>query len=344
MTETSDWRTRWIAALKEQHDLLFDKKNKTLKPEFAEYIHCPVCNSDRSRLLFEKDSFYYWRCKKCSMVFMNPRMNVAATHAFYNSNVNKIYNETKFDETSPSTEMDDLINLENVEFLSRFTRNEKGKLLEIGSAKGFFLQKAKEAGFEVYGLELNQPNFEYSKKMLGENIQSIDLFDAKFPNGKFDVVYMRDVIEHIANPLEFLREINRITRPGGLIFLETHNIDSWINRSAGERHTVIFGFEHPNHWSPKTLSLALKMSGYIVEKVAYNSLDCTLSEMIRYMTTYGFTTIYPKPITKKQQLLAKILALPYRYPIWSKIDQKFLPKMANFFGKGSTMKIIARKQ
>ena len=342
MFDLNDWMQRWNSALREQHDLLFDDAIKGLKSEYAEIISCPICGSTKAKLWFEKDWFYYWRCNKCSMVYMNPRMNLAATHSFYNSNVNKIYNETKFDKTSPSTEMDDQINYGNLKLLKQISGKENGMLLEIGSAKGFFLIKAKEAGFDVYGLELNQPNYEYSRNILGDCIMDVDLFDVKFEDNKFDVVYMRDVIEHIANPLEFLKEINRITKPGGVIFLETHNIDSWINRSARENHTVIFGFEHPNHWSPKTLSLALQKTGYQVINVTHTSLDCTLAEMRRYMLQPGFTTIYPKPPARSRLIMAKIIARLYGFSIMSKVD-RIMPRLANQFKAGSTMKVIARK-
>lgn len=342
MFDFNDWMQRWNSALRKQHDILFDNETKGLKTEYAETICCPVCGSNKAKLLFEKDWFYYWRCRNCSMVYMNPRMNLAATHSFYNSDVNKIYNETKFDEVSPSTEMDDQINYGNLKLLEQIAGKEKGTLLEIGSAKGYFLIKAKEAGYDVFGLELNQPNYEYSRKILGDCIMDIDLFDVKFEDGKFDVVYMRDVIEHIASPLEFLKEINRITKPGGLIFLETHNIDSWINRSARENHTVIFGFEHPNHWSPKTLSLALQKTGYQVINVTHTSLDCTFAEMRRYMLQPGFTTIYPRQATWSRQIMAKIIGRFYRLSIMSRIDQ-VTPRLANYFKAGSTMKVIAKK-
>lgn len=338
------WRERWVTALREQHQALFDPKAKSLKPEFAEYINCPVCDSPRSRFFFEKDWFRYVQCRDCSMVYMNPRMNVAATHSFYNSNVNAIYNETKFDQVSASTEMDDRINYANLGLLDQFRNGEKGALLEVGSAKGFFLSKAREMGYQVYGLELNRNNYEYSRKLLGDTILNVDLSDAGFEDGKFDVVYMRDVIEHIANPKSFLHEINRITKPGGLVFLETHNIESWINQFARERHVVIFGFEHPNHWSPKTLGLALAQSGFAVQKVVHASLDFTLADMLDYVVTPSFTTIFPQPVSRIKRLMVKWLLVPYhRFSIVAPLERKYLPRLANYFRRGSVMKVIARK-
>ncbi|MCX6056675.1 MAG: class I SAM-dependent methyltransferase [Chloroflexi bacterium] len=338
------WKERWAAALREQHQVLFDAKAKSLKPEFVEYINCPVCDSPRSSFLFEKDWFRYVQCRNCSMVYMNPRMNLAATHSFYNSNANAIYNEAKFKEVPGEIHIDDQINHGNMEMLDQYRNHQKGVFLEIGSAKGALLSKAREMGYEIYGLELNQVNCEYARRKLGDTILNMDLSEARFEAGKFDVVYMRDVIEHIANPNSFLHEVSRITKPGGLIFLETHNIESWINRFARERHVVIFGFEHPNHWSPKTLGLALSQNGYVVQKTMYASLDCTLADMLDYMVTPSFTAVFPQPVGRVKRLVAKrLLAMYRRFRVVSLFDRKYLPRLANYFRKGSVMKVIARK-
>ncbi len=343
MDKQFGWKGRWEGALREQHKLLFDYVAKSLKPIYAEYVDCPVCGSSNSMLWFEKDWFRHVRCQDCSMVYINPRMNQAATHSFYNSNVNAIYNETKFDEVSTSTDMDDRINFSNLELINDFRRSEQGVLLEIGSAKGYFLEKARAAGYSVYGLELNQKNYEYSRQRLGGTIKNVDLLDAGFEDGKFDVVYMRDVIEHIPSPKPFLQEISRIIKPGGVVFLDTHNIDGWIYQIAKDRHTVIFGFEHPVHWSPRTLGNILEQNGFLVRKVSQVSLDFTLRDILNYFLVPGFTTIYPKPVNNAMRLFVRFLLLPFRLKSVRWLDRKILPSIANFFGHGSVMKVTAQK-
>jgi 2-polyprenyl-3-methyl-5-hydroxy-6-metoxy-1,4-benzoquinol methylase len=334
---------RWKNALREEHKKLFDYENKNLKREFAEYVNCPTCESSDSTLWFDKDFFKHVRCNDCSMVYLNPRMNDAATISFYNGSVNSIYNETKFDEESCSTELDDEINLGNLRLLQNFRKEQKGTLLEIGSAKGFFLQKAREVGYEVYGLELNQKNYEFSKKKLGDTVLNKTLSDAHFNDDKFDVIYMRDVIEHIPSPKDLLTEMRRVLKPDGVIFLETHNVDGWIHRIAGAWHTVFFGFEHPIHWSVRTLSKILSENGFKVSKVKQVSLDFTLTDILSYKIRPGFTTIYPQSVNTKLIIPIKLLIRLMQLPVFRWFDRKVLPSIANFLGFGSVMKIIAQK-
>ena len=344
MSDTLSWLERWQSALLEQHALLFDYKTESIKSQFAEEVNCPVCDSSRAVLYFEKDWFRYVQCQDCSMVYMNPRMNQAATYAFYNSDVNAIYNETKFDQVSIEPSLDDQINFANLDLIDRHRTRTGGTLLEIGSAKGFFLSKAKERGYKVYGIELNKKNAEFSRQLVGDTVFDVDLFEACFEAGKFDVIYMRDVIEHIPNPQPFFRELNRIAKPGALMFIETHNIDGLINQIVREKHTVIFGFEHPNHWSPKTLGKALLNNGYEVNNVFHSSLDFTMVDVLQYFYAPTFTTIMPRTVGKSRRVLLKLLRGPFWFRSIRFLDRTITPQIANYLKKGSVMKVIAEKR
>lgn len=343
MGDPASWMRRWQSALREQHAILFDDKTKSLKPQYAENINCPVCDSPRAALYFEKDWFRYVKCQDCLMIYMNPRMNREATYAYYNSTANSIYNEIKFDQYSSGSRMDDKINVANLSLIDRYRARTRGALLEIGSAKGLFLSKAKERGYEVYGIELNKKNAEYSRRLVGDTVFDVDIFDACFKSGKFDVIYMRDVIEHIPDPQPFFRELNRIAKPGALLFIETHNIDGLINRIVREKHIVIFGFEHPIHWSPETLGKALDNSGYKVKRIFHKSFDFTLNDIIGYFSAPTFTTIMPV-MAGKRRFLFKLLRGPFRFRPIRFLDRTITSRIANLLKKGSVVKVLAVKQ
>ena len=341
----NNWQKRWQAALQEQHRQMFDYDMRALKECFAQHVNCPVCSTDsrKAKLTFHKDMFRYYRCPTCLLVYMNPRLNNEATAAFYNSLVNAIYNESKFDAVSDNN-LDDRINAENVQILDAVRKTgSKGKILEIGCAKGHFLSQAKGSGYQVWGLELNQKNCAYAADILGPTIINKGLLDARFNGGMFDVVYMRDVIEHLPNPREIMQEINRILKPGGMVFIETHNIDSLINSAVREKHTVIFGFEHPVHWSPRSLAYLLRNSGFEVTDTCFRSMDFTVACLLSYFIEPTFTTILPWRKPPFVKLILKIVRKPFNlYPLkW--VDEKFTPQIANKLKRGSTMKVFAKK-
>jgi 2-polyprenyl-3-methyl-5-hydroxy-6-metoxy-1,4-benzoquinol methylase/rubredoxin len=342
----NNWQQRWQAALQDFHRSLFDHDRRVLKEEYSLHVDCPSCGHDRENaaFMFEKDMFRYYRCRRCGLVYMNPRMNDAATAAFYNSNVNEIYNEGKFGDGHDDANADNQINAENVRLLEKVRgAGAKGFLLEIGCAKGYFLKQARDAGYAVWGLELNKSNCAYAANILGETILDKDLMQAGFKDGMFDVVYMRDVIEHLPNPRAIMCEIARILKPGGMVFIETHNIDGLIHAIVRGKHTVIFGFEHPVHWSPRSMKYLLEHAGFKFNKVMFESADFTILRVWSYFVADTFTTVFPRKMSVFSNFMARALASRYAFFPLNKLDQWGTPKIANMFGRGSTMKVFARK-
>ena len=128
---SQDREAKWKYNLIQQHKVLFDYYSKTMKPDLADYVDCPLCGTKDNNLLFEKDWFKYFKCRDCSMVYMNPRLTKSATYAYYNSLMNEIYNESKFDKASVTNLLDNQINLSNLDIICQH-RNPRGNLLEIG--------------------------------------------------------------------------------------------------------------------------------------------------------------------------------------------------------------------
>ena len=341
MHDRRKWRERFLAALQEQHRVYFDPAMQEMRPEYAEYTACPLCGSTESTLRFEKDWFKYNECADCALVYMNPRLNHRATQQFYNSNVNEIYNETKFHDTT-LTKGDDDRNLANLDLLAKHGAR-SGKLLEIGCAKGFFLVKAKERGFQPYGIELNQGLYELARAAIGDTVYGIDLFDARLPAEKFDVLYMRDLIEHIPNPKPFFDELNRVGKTGAKIVLETHNVNALIHKMVGKKHTVIFGFEHPVHWSPASITAALKASGFVVDEIAYTSPDFSVRDLISHAGPATFTTILPEAVGGFRRQLTRALVFGLSLPGIRWLDYNIMSRIANSSGQGSVMRVIGHK-
>jgi len=118
-----------------------------------------------------------------------------------------------------------------------------GRILDIGAGCGFFLKTAQKRGWEVYGTEIDSsavancidPNI----KMSFGDINTID-----FPENYFDVVVHIEVIEHINNPNEYVSEIYKILRPGGITYLTTPNFNAIHRYRLKGKYDII---SYPNH-------------------------------------------------------------------------------------------------
>lgn len=113
---------------------------------------------------------------------------------------------------------------------------QKGRLIEIGSYCGFFLEICRDEGWEVKGIEPSRWAARYSREEKGLDVHegTLDDFLAREVD-QFDVAVLWDVLEHMKDPRGALRQVNRLLPRGGLLCLSTLDIDNWFPRLLG-RH------------------------------------------------------------------------------------------------------------
>lgn len=101
---------------------------------------------------------------------------------------------------------------------------EQGQFLDFGAGQGDFLKKMSVSAFRFmyHGVDLM-----YSK-VTGANWYVQDLNKKlQFKDGQFDVVTCIEVIEHLENPRQIIRDLARVLKPEGLMVLTTPNNESW---------------------------------------------------------------------------------------------------------------------
>jgi SAM-dependent methyltransferase len=98
-----------------------------------------------------------------------------------------------------------------------------GRLLDVGCGCGFFLKSAQDAGWEVLGVDLNTKAISYATSHLQVNALPGDLRDAHFPDGSFDLVTLWNVLDHAPDPIDLLREVHRVLKDDGRVFIRTPN-------------------------------------------------------------------------------------------------------------------------
>jgi ubiquinone/menaquinone biosynthesis C-methylase UbiE len=170
---------------------------------------------------------------------------------------------------------------------------ERGRLLDVGCAAGYFLEVAKERGYEVYGVEISDYIAERIDKSLKSRVFVGQLEEAGFQENSFDVVTMWDVLEHMPNPLQTLRETSRVLKPGGMMFVETINTACLNSRLLGDRWPLYRPPFHLFYFSIRTLTELIDKSG--LEVVAVEPIQ-TYSPIHRHkpIRYFGFLQHLPR--------------------------------------------------
>jgi 2-polyprenyl-3-methyl-5-hydroxy-6-metoxy-1,4-benzoquinol methylase len=211
-----------------------------MKSELASQLAiCPVCSSSRYHELY-RFAQSKWipgtvvRCAECRAIWkipLNPEKPIA-----------EYYDESYASSDYWAQEH------EAVDALRRI-RDEivpsngaaKKSLLDVGCGPGVFLTLAREAGFNVTGIELNAALADRARTRAKVEVLTGDLMSAQLGDRKFDVITLLDLIEHVPDPVGLLVRCREILNPGGQVVIYTPNHRGLIVRIAGILYRVSFG-------------------------------------------------------------------------------------------------------
>ena len=136
-----------------------------------------------------------------------------------------------------------------------------GRILDVGCASGAFLRAMLAHGWSGEGVEPSTVQFALAEEALAGRcrLHQCSLQEAKL-EGRFDVVSLWDVLEHVTDPLCFLRDCRERLVPGGLIVLNVPDLDSIQARLLGRRWPLLLA-EHLNYFNLGSLRQCAERAG-----------------------------------------------------------------------------------
>lgn len=270
-------------------------------------MHCIICKSpDQREIRIKKIDKTGYQCGACSFIFLWPQPT--------EKEIEDIYKEPYYEswgvftgEEKPETAW--LKKGTSDRYLKRVMLHRRnGKLLDIGSAFGYLMEVAREHGYDVHGVELSHFSSTIAKKKFGSKVFEGNLKDSKFPNANFDVITMFDLIEHIPQPLEFMKEVRRVIKPGGFIAITTPDTSSLSCKLLGYGGWFHWKFEHLGYFNRKSMEELARHTGFkIVEKKrAYKTMS--------FQYLFDQFKMFPHSIfSPLMRLLAKIIPKSLRH-------------------------------
>jgi ubiquinone/menaquinone biosynthesis C-methylase UbiE len=171
--------------------------------------------------------------------------------------------------------------MHKLNFIHRFSKD--NKLLDIGAAYGTFLTLARQH-HECYGLDVSQYAAQVAREHFGVDVRQANIEQSiPFPDNHFDIVVMWDVIEHLVNPVQGLKEVYRVLRPGGYVFISTDDANNWLPRLLGANWWALAAPLHLCHFSKKGMEIAIRQSGEF-ERINFSndSRDYKIGEIISH--------------------------------------------------------------
>ncbi len=236
---------------------------------------CNLCGSDSREHFVRKDLV---RCQACSLVFVNSTPDLGQLGALYGE---AYYRSENSRELGYTDYIADELNIRRTarRRLRRLQRRvSTGRLLDVGCATGFFLDEAQQAGWTTTGLDLSNFAVQYARQQFGLDAHHGTLESVSLPAESFDLVTMWDVIEHVPDPAESIRQAFRLLREDGVISLATPDVDSIPARVAGKSWVGYkLSGEHITFFSEKTLAQMLEVCGFEILETGHIGKHVTLA-------------------------------------------------------------------
>lgn len=243
---------------------------------------CPSCQSRQLKFVHQEDNLkthnpvlkaYFDRpsvlaeCQQCDFAFVS---SIPDSPKFYE----ELYSGTERDVSIDFHHSGKRRIFSEVK-RSVLRHRQSGKILDIGAGTGVLLSTF-QPEFQGTGVELGSEARKFANTQ-NLNVIAADLSSLPFADASFDVITLIDVLEHLAKPVENLKEIDRVLKPGGLFYVKVPNYRSQLYKQKVlqflglSKEGIMANYIHINHFSPPALMNML-------EKMGFETLDRGFSE------------------------------------------------------------------
>ena len=260
-------------------------------------MNCKICQSSNLKKIFSKGKKGFYLCQNCQIVFQHPVSK---------KEIEKYYQKQYF--SSKKRVLDQFVNwfikekhLKNIKLIKKHTT--KKKLLDIGTGYGYFVKLALENGFKSQGIEPSKESVKMAKKLFGISLEN-SFFDRNYRiKEKFDVITAFHVIEHVLDPLDFIKAVYKRLNYKGIFILETPNVQCFNSLRMKKNWPFVLPNEHLFYFSFRSLVPLLEKSGF---KILYQKRTGPFI----HKKKRGLTKVIRSPRTSlKLKLLSKIYTL-----------------------------------
>ena len=211
-------------------------------------MSCILCQGNDFKLISEKDSkskgeLIICVCNACSMVSQNPIPTEEQVEQYYATEYRQDYKQV-FEPKLKHVYRAGNLALYRLGFLTK-NNVASGKMLDVGAGGGEFTYVSSQLGFDSAGIEPNIGYSNYARDQYQANVKTGQLADV---DGKFDVITMFHVMEHIPDPVKTFKKLYDLLNEDGSLFIEVPNIESF-----SQSPTNTFFKAHIHYFSAITL-------------------------------------------------------------------------------------------
>jgi 2-polyprenyl-3-methyl-5-hydroxy-6-metoxy-1,4-benzoquinol methylase len=250
-------------------------ENDTSKEKSLDSATCMLCGNEGVIFvnnLRDDNSRWVVRCNACGHIQVYPLPELDEDVNYYKENYEKNADYTKAGYFNES----DIKLMNKFEDWARYyvqsvkpVISSNQKILEIGSGYGWFVEKMKNEGYIIDGVEVGQDRAQLAYhrsgiKLINHNFMFTPL---ETMSENYDVICMFHVLEHISDPLKFLNNVKKCLKPFGKLIVEVPNYDDYIKQLSLAYNNAVYFRAHLSYFTPDTLTATLGKTGFSEIKI-----------------------------------------------------------------------------
>jgi 2-polyprenyl-3-methyl-5-hydroxy-6-metoxy-1,4-benzoquinol methylase len=240
---------------------------------------CPLCASENiipsfrcTDLFISQEVFSVYECSECSFKFTQDYPVQDEIGGYYESDDYISHNDTAKGFSNQLYRLVRNVMLVKKKCIINSTVTGKGNLLDIGSGSGYFANKMKKDGWTVKGIEINKKARDYSISRFGLDIVGPEQISA-LEADSFDCITLWHVLEHFHQPFQYMSDIARLLKSGGICLIALPNCSSYDAGYYGKYWAAYDVPRHLWHFNPNTFRKFSEKTGFKIEKIRNLPVD-----------------------------------------------------------------------
>ena len=289
-------------------------------PEFTERA-CPGCGSGNSKFFCKHHNFIFEKCKACFTVFMNPGPTEEIVKELYESSANyEFWSKEMYPATRESRRA--TLHRSRAEYvvskIFQVSDRKALRILEVGAGTGDSISVLKEIYLGESACYVIEPNPSMWDAISDNNLKIVESL-SELELQSFDLILGFEVLEHVLNPLDFLKNYSKYLASNGSMIFSTPNAHSMEVQLLKEKSTTV-DIEHISILSPAGIhslarfsnlevveietpgefDLELIESSIALDPKMFRAMRRTKSEIQEFVSDFGFSS-HMKIVLKNQE-------------------------------------------
>lgn len=255
----------------------------------AEISSCLVCKGTDLEVLFvvrdclvTGDLFNVKKCMTCGFVFTSDPPDEKDISGYYKSEDYISHSDKKSNIADHAYHFARSIMLrKKYRLIRKVCEIKTGSIVDIGSGTGYFAHYMKKKGWNVTGIEINDPARSFSAEKFGIRVADPSAISG-IPDVSVDCITFWHVLEHLYDPVKWMSEVKRILRKNGKCIIALPNVTSADAEWFGSSWAALDVPRHLWHFSPSTLVRFIESNGLSCKMIKSMPLD------IFYISTLSY--------------------------------------------------------